>query len=158
MRSLRKIIDTNHALERFLQRYFKVFSRSEVNKVIYDGMEKIMEDFDDEKAVYVVYSKSTGICVIIDWRPDSKEDSNRNHAIIVTLPPPKNSFSDFKTMKRDDVKIMVENFLLRKVPPKILKESTEYIKEIKFNGLSIFFEDEEVYDYGVDHYILLEEE
>lgn len=149
----RKIIDTKHAIDRYADRYRNIISREDVNEVIYNGMDKIIDNYDDTSAVYALYSKSTGICAVIDWRKDYKSRDNLNHAIVVTLPPPKRSFSDFHTTSPKDIKIMVENHIDSLVKTKKLKESFNYIQKQSINGLDVFMEDGVVYDYGIDFYL-----
>jgi len=155
----RKIIDTNHAIDRFVQRYKFEFARYEVDDVIYKAMNKIVEEYNDKRGIYVVWSKSTHITVVINWRPYYKSVSQVNHAIIVTLPPIKRSFSDLRTTEPDDIKIMVESFIKKTIishNPKLKESSHKYIQKDNSLGFDIFMENGEIYDYGIDHYIVID--
>ena len=112
----RMIIDTNHSIDRFIDKTrFKDASKEEfknqINKVITNGMKKIIDTYNDRMATYGIWSRSTGICVIIDWRKDNRNLKDKhNHAVIVTLPPIKDNFNDFHT-KQGDTRIIVEKYL-----------------------------------------------
>jgi len=147
----RKIIDTKHAIERYVQRYSGSFDKQRVNKVIEDAMKKIITTYNDEATTYGIYSLSTGICAIIDWRKDNQNRyDSKNHAVVVTLPPVKKDVKDFLTGK-DDVRIIVESALLETVPKSVFKESltSEYIEMYEIEGLQTFFEKGIMFDSGI---------
>jgi hypothetical protein len=150
---MRKIIDTNHAIDRYLQRYKGEFSREEVNDVIYRAMDKIINDYSDISVVYVVWSRSTNITLVLDWREDYNDKDGVNHAIIITLPPLKKEFADLKTTNRDDVKLMVERHISARVSDHTLKESHSYIQKDNIEGVTMFVEDGKVFDYGIDFFL-----
>lgn len=151
----RKIIDTKHSIDRFIQRY-ENFDRSRIEKVIYDAMKVIINKYNDEATTYGIWSKSTGICVIIDWRRDSKNRSDKlNHAIIITLPPIKKEFRNFHTTDPNDVRIVVEKTLIDALIKKVLKEDYEpnKLKEIKVNKHSVYLHEGKMYDSGIAYCI-----
>lgn len=155
----RKIIDTNHAIDRFIERYDYDFARYEVDDVIHNAINKIVEDYNDRTGIYAVWSKSTHITVIINWRPDYKVVSKVNHAIIVTLPPLKRNFADLRTTEPDDIKMMVERFIEKTITshnPKLKESSHKFIQKDTSFGFEIFLENGEIYDYGIDHYVDVE--
>lgn len=113
---MRRIIDTHHSIDQYANRYKDLFDRDRVNKVVHDGIDKILTQYNDVSTTYAIWSKSTGIAVIVDWRPDAlKPQDKNNHAIIITLPPIKKSIKDLKTKSPKDVKIIVESMLKRAV-------------------------------------------
>ena len=88
----RKIIDTKHSIDRFLDknRFDDAGAtdfRKKLNRVITDASKKIITKLNDEEGVYGIHSKSTGIGVVIDWRPDKYGSDRTNHAVIITLLP-----------------------------------------------------------------------
>ena len=118
----RKIIDTKHAIDRFRDRYNNRYSIGRIRKVVYDAMSTIIDKYHDEATTYGVWSKSTGICVIIDWRRDSmNRRDNLNHAVIVTLPPVKDEFKNFHTTSPKDIRFIVERSLYDSIPNRTLK-------------------------------------
>jgi len=111
----RDIIDTNHAIDRFVNgRHNEEETPPKVKAVIDDpkkfkelvrevvkkGIIEIMKKHKDVSGNYGISSKSTNIHVIIDWRKDYKStNDSRNHAIIVTVLPIKKNvkFKDIKS-------------------------------------------------------------
>jgi len=107
----RRIIDTNHALERFILRYGSERDRIEIMWVINNGMKKILSEYKDESNKYIIHSKSTGIGVVIHWRKDSKGFDNLNHAIIATILAKKDAH--YKKYA-SDIMLIVENWVNRR--------------------------------------------
>jgi hypothetical protein len=111
-KSDRKIIDTKHSLDQFLnnQRFGNDAGKQELKikvlTVIDNAIDKIIKDHKDEAQSYGVHSKSTGIGVIVEWRQegDPKRDDGKNHAVIVTILPIK----PLPYFKPKDTKILVE--------------------------------------------------
>jgi hypothetical protein len=152
---MRKIIDTHHAIDQYVNKYEHLFSKDRVNKVIKDAIKKILSEYNDESTTYAVWSKSTGICAIIDWRQDSKDRyDQQNHAIIITLPPPKKSAKALKTINPKDVKIIVESLLQTSI--KFKESYYNYIQEVKIGNLSLFFEDGKLFDSGIAYFIMVD--
>lgn len=122
----RSIIDTAHSIERgYDQRgvdpdiYPEFFHfKKEVIRVVKDGIDKILDEYNDYSSVYLIHSKSTGIGVTVNWRTqrDSKYDDGNNHAIIVSILPIKDKHY---TKYPDDILLMVE----KSIPRKRLKEA-----------------------------------
>lgn len=97
----RKIIDTKHSIDRFMDKNRfddagKTDFRNKLNRVITDASKKIITKLNDKEGVYGIHSKSTGIGVIIHWRPDKYGSDKTNHAVIITLLPlkPKHHYKD----------------------------------------------------------------
>lgn len=148
----RKIIDTKHSIDRFVDRYNNKYGVDRVHKVIYDAMETIIDKYQDESTTYGVWSKSTGICVIIDWRRDSmNRRDNLNHAVIVTLPPVKDEFRNFHTTNPKDIRFIVEKMLFGQIMDNVLKEDFESnkLKEVKINKHSVFLHEGKMFDSGI---------
>jgi hypothetical protein len=117
----RKIIDTKHSIERFIDKNrFDQTKKNEfkksLDKVIKDAMNKIITKHNDKSGVYGIHSKSTGIGVVIDWRLDRQSSDKLNHAIIITILPIK-KIHNFRDLEAE---VIVE---------KILKESIPKFKE-----------------------------
>jgi hypothetical protein len=104
--TVRKIIDTNHAITQFIARY-KDVPREKINKVIIDGMRKVLRDYQDRPATYLVHSVSTQIGVVFAWerRGDPRLDDGLNHAIIITVLPRRDKHYP---KKRTDITLTVE--------------------------------------------------
>ena len=148
---MRKIIDTKHSIDRFVDRY-DIFTKIRVNKVITDAMKQIIDKYSDESTTYGVWSKSTGICVIIDWRKDTQNSHDKeNHAVVITLPPIKKEFKDFHTTNKNDVRLIVEAYLNSAIRKRILKEDKDInkLKKVSLNGLFIFLHEGIMYDSGI---------
>jgi len=136
----RRIIDTKHSIDKFIDQYSQ-YSHNDVNTMIHNAINKIVEVYNDESTVYGVWSKSTGICVIIDWEGEDYKNNNKlNHAIIVTLPPIKNSFNSFHTINKEDVKIIVERSIYSIIDKQYLLESNnnDSILEIDIEATKIY--------------------
>ena len=149
----RKIIDTKHSIDRYLDRYPN-FSKNSIVTVVTKAIDKILDIYNDEETTYGIWSKSTGICVIINWRKESYNSDGMNHAILVSLPPKKNNFNDFHTTKPDDVRVMVEKRIKEKISLTKLKESinSNYIIEVDLVATKVFIEEGTIYDYGIGVY------
>lgn len=135
----RSIVDTSHSIDRgYEQRgvdksiypeYF--YFRREVIRVIKDGMNEILDNYDDYSSVYLIHSKSTGIGVTVNWRThrDEKYDDGDNHAIIVSILPIKDKHY---TKYPDDILLIVESSLSRgrlkesQIPFTMDRVKTEY--------------------------------
>jgi hypothetical protein len=149
---MRKIIDTHHAIDQYVKRYKDQFSKEIVNKMITNAINKIITEYDDEATIYAIWSKSTGICAIIDWRKDihNKKDT-QNHAVIITLPPIKKNFKDLHTTHPNDVKMIVESLLQKCI--KLQEGYYNYIQEVKIGALKLFFEKGKLFDSGIAYFI-----
>ena len=124
----RKIIDTKHSIDRFLDK--NRFSdagatdfKNKLNRVISDASKKIITQLGDTSGVYGIHSKSTGIGVIIDWRPDRNGSDKTNHAIIITILPlkPKHHYKDVSA------EVIVEKRLTEMLGKKSDKKNTARI-------------------------------
>lgn len=155
----RRIIDTKHSLEKFYDRYISI-QKSTIIRILSDAIEKIINEHNDESLIYGIYSKSTGICSIVNWRRDHLDDDGRNHAIIITMPPPKRNIKNFHLTSPKDVMIIVESLLLDSIDKKILTKLSEqdnrYIQKYNYEGLEMYYEDGKIFDYGIGIYILID--
>jgi len=144
----RKVFDTRHAIDRFIERYQNKVDRKTIDRIIDDSINKIIEAFKDEPTTYASWSKSTGVCVIIDWRKDikNKRDVN-NHAVIVTFLPIKQKFTDVHLKNESDVRIIVESLLQSTV--KLTESYSNYIQEVTIGDLHLFFENGILFDSGI---------
>jgi phosphoglycolate phosphatase-like HAD superfamily hydrolase len=144
---MKKIIDTHHVVDRFISRYQDTFSKEQVNRIIKNAIEKIIIDYKDESTTYAVWSKSTGISVIIDWRRDLHNPKDtQNHAIIITLPPIKKKFNDLYS-KGKDVRLIVEKTLQSMF--KLTESNSNYYEMVSIGSLNMFFEDGKMFDSGI---------
>jgi phosphoglycolate phosphatase-like HAD superfamily hydrolase len=144
---MRKIIDTHHAVDRFISRYQDTFSKEQVNNIIKNAIEKIIMDYRDESTTYAVWSKSTGVSVIIDWRRDLHNPKDKqNHAIIITLPPIKKKFNDLYS-KGQDVRLIVEKTLQSMF--KLTESNSNYYEMVSIGTLNMFFENGKMFDSGI---------
>lgn len=157
----RKIIDTNHSLERLDQRYIKAgIGKDDIILVIKKAMNKILRKYNDKSNFYGIHSKSTGIGAIINWREERRNSDGNNHAVIVTLLPPKN----FHSFKPTDIPIIVESLLERWGRDQAKKEknrisenagaSTHFDKE----DFSVIFYEGEFYDSSllIENFIIVD--
>jgi hypothetical protein len=157
----RKIIDTAHSIERLIDKTrFINLDKDQVITVINNGMKKIVDNYKDEDTTYGIWSKSTGICVILEWRRDNQNRGDKNnHAIIVTLPPIKKNFKDFHT-KSGDIRIIVESYLhsyIMKLVQKEIGYSANEIQTIKLNeNVTVTYHEGELWDSGIAYCIEVE--
>ena len=110
----RFMTDTDHSIERSYQRELVDFNafptrQSYVDKhklMIAQAMQKILSIYNDESHHYVLYSKGTGLGLVIDWRHDKFVDDGKNHAYVITVLPqsPFPHYLKYKT----DIRIVVE--------------------------------------------------
>ncbi len=149
----RKIIDTKHSIDRYLDRYPNL-SKNTIIAVVTKAIDKILDTYNDEETTYGIWSKSTGICIIIDWRKENYNSDGMNHAVLVSLPPKKNSFNDFHTTKPNDIRIMVEKRIQENISLDRIKESSisDYIIEVDSGANKVFIEEGSIYDYGIGIY------
>jgi len=154
----RKIMDTHHSIAQFYQRYSDI-SEEAIEWVINNAIDKIVEEHDDASATYGIWSKSTGICVIFNWQRDKfVRNDTRNHALLITFPPLKDTFGDFHTTSKSDVRLIVESQLAKDIDKKYFKESlhSQYIVKISKNGLPMFLENGILFDSGITYCIEVE--
>jgi len=111
----RIIIDTDHAIDRFMdkKRFDNAGSyefKKELIWTINNGIDKILTDYKDKKSNYLIHSKRTGIGVVIDWRQDYDRLMNDlNQAIVVSPLGKKFNGEKFYTTEPDDIYLIVEN-------------------------------------------------
>lgn len=120
----RKIIDTKHSIDRFVDKdrfsdYGSSELKQEILRVIKDGIAEILSKHNDSEGVYVIHSQSTKIGVVIMWRREGnpKLDDGQNHAIVVTVLPRKPNHSKKNpsdTMLYVEVVEQIMEFLKRK--------------------------------------------
>lgn len=157
----RKIIDTSHSIERLIDKTrFVGLDKNQVIKVINNGIEKIINNYKDESTTYGLWSKSTGICVILEWRRDNQNNRDKNnHAVIVTLPPIKKNFKDFHT-KPGDVRMIVEKYLHSQIMKMVQKEigySSNEIQIVKLNeNINVTYHEGKLWDSNIAYCIEVE--
>jgi len=116
----REVIKTDHAIDRFWDGRYEESDASpdikellkdkkkftdKVTEIVKSAMKIFIGKYGDKEQIFGLYSKSTKIGLIINWRPDNQKPSDkRNHAIIVTVLPVKNS----PHFKSSDTKVVVE--------------------------------------------------
>ncbi len=100
-----KVIDTKHSVERYAQRYDS-FSKEQIDSLVRKAGKQVIKSHQDKTGNYGWHSMSTGAGGVFDWRPDTYTPRDeRNHAIIVSLFPPK----PMHHFNRVNAKIIVEN-------------------------------------------------
>lgn len=154
----RKIIDTNHSIDRYLLRYDAILSKEQIDNILKDVIKKIIINYDNKEGTYGFHSKSTGAGGIIDWRPDNKNlIDTQNHANIVSLFPIK----QFHNFRPEDIKIIVEKqvILWAKENGFKLKESLKQENLCESYKMSddhyVSFFEGKLYDFILDGYILV---
>jgi len=157
----RKIIDTYHSIDRLVDKTrFVNLEKDQVITVINNGIKKIIDNYKDESTTYGIWSKSTGICIILERRKDNQNNKDKNnHAIIITLPPIKKNFKDFHT-KSVDTRIIVESYLhsyIMKIAQKEIGCSANEIITIKLNeNVNVTYHEGELWDSGIAYCIEVE--
>lgn len=109
----RRIIFTNHALEKYIERY-EVLSKEQILDIVKKAIRHIFTVYKDSPRDYGVHSKSTGVGFIISWRREKSQfnDDEKNHAVIVSMLPVKRQHY----FAQGDISIIVEkqiNLFLR---------------------------------------------
>lgn len=157
----RKIFDTNHSLERLDQRYIKAgIDKQDILVVIKRAMDKIFDRYNDQSDMYGVHSKSTGIGAIINWREERRNSDGNNHAILVTLLPPKK----YHKFKDSDVVLIVESLFERWGRDQAKKEKCRIYESegaavhFDIEDFSVVFYEGEYYDTTLDieNFIIVE--
>jgi uncharacterized protein (UPF0248 family) len=144
----RFIFDTYHSIERMAQRYGKGFEQ-DIIEVIEKAIDQIFYTYDDERTQYVIHSKSTGIGLAIDWRPDKYVNDNTNHCFIITV-----FDKALKHYKKNPSDVMiiteVKKIFEKRVGKKNLKESnqkgTYYRVKDPETGIDVHLYEGRVYD------------
>lgn len=157
----RKIIITDHAINRFFDsmRFPVKDKKVFMDKILWVGqnaIKEILNKYNDKESGYGIYSKSTGICLIINWRrqDDPKLDNGKNQAVIVTIPPIKKSPNDFH-LKAKDIKILVEKHLLKWSYDDLKKDNSHKLMEDKKN--CVYLHDGEPCHYGDAFWVVIDE-
>lgn len=149
--SKRKIIDTPHSIERFLERNTS-FSKDGVERVIYDAQYLIINQYQDKIGTYGVHSKLSGMGLIIDWREDFKINDNKNHSIVITFLPVKK----VHYFNKEDIGLMVEYFNKISREGCSLKENTvDYIYRNTERGIYIIAWEGGYYDDTLSGYVIV---
>jgi hypothetical protein len=153
----RFMTDTDHAIERSYEREKAIQGifpnrKAYVDKhklMIAQTMHQIMKNYNDEKGHYVIYSKGSGLGLVIDWRRDRIYDDGKNHAFVVTVL----GYSPVPHYKKydSDVRVFVEvqNLLLKYVrenySDQLLKESSaRYTRFETKEGFKVNIYDNEI--------------
>lgn len=144
----RRIIDTKHSIDRFVDRdrfsdYGSLELKQEIIRVIKDGIDTILTKHNDEEGVYVIHSNSTNIGVVITWRKegDPKRNDGKNHAIVVTVLPRKVKHSK-KNSSDTMLYVEVANQLLEFLDRKKLTEQVFTEKEVEEGSFErVYIED-----------------
>lgn len=159
----RWIIDTSHSVDRFHERYPKI-SQSTVLDVIQRGIKLILGAYKDRAVQYGIHSHSTGIGVLIDWRPDKGDPKDlRNHAVIITLLPVKKSH----TFQKGTIPLMVEarttpslraslREWVRERAPEALKEKRNTAECVSDQNLQVTLWEGDIYDTNIAHWLIVD--
>lgn len=156
----RDIVDTNHSIERLFDgrgvdsyTYPTVADfKKEVVSVIQSAIDKILSVYSDYSEEYLIHSRSTGIGVVIDWRPhkDQKYDDGNNHAIIISVLPVKNKHF---AKNPSDVLLMVEESIPKSRLQEAAQENTMDRYVLEDLGIKVTLWEGKVWD--IDSIILI---
>ena len=156
----RYIIYTNHAIDRYLDRYKEIISYDILYSVVNNFIKSVILNFKDKGGVYGFHSKSTGIGGIINWRKDNKGKNDKNNAVIVSLFPIK-KFHNFKNI---DAQIIVEQQIIlwakekgfkNKFKENLCESYFDDQPEINDNCYISFFEST-LYETNINEYLFLD--
>jgi len=159
--SERKIIDTKHSLERYLQRYSDIFSKEQIDTLIHNVEKIIISNYKDIEGQYGWHSKSTGAGGIITWRKDYHNPSDkRNHSIITSLFPIKK----FHIFKDVNATIIIEKHVIEWAKEKGFKQKFKegfcesyFDKEEDYEDeFYVNFFEGKLYDFQLDGYIIID--
>ena len=156
----RYIIDTDHSVQRYAERYKDIISDAVVYKVIGNVIKEIIDKYKDKECKYGYHSKSTGIGGIIHWRLDGKRKNNFNNAVIVSLFPIKK----FHTFRDVCAELIVEKHMIIWAREKGFKNMRkqnlcESYHDEHFNledNFYVSFFEGKIYDSKLDYYILID--
>lgn len=156
----RYIIDTDHSIQRYTERYKDIISADTVYKVIGNVIKEILNKYKDREGKYGYHSKSTGIGGIIHWRLDGKRKNNFNNAVIVSLFPIKKLHNFYDV----DARIIVEKQLIEWAKEKGFKNIKKqnlcesYYDDHYNQGDNFYvsFFEGKLYDSKLDYYILID--
>jgi len=134
----RKIADIEHSVSQFRVRH-PGRSIEEWKKVIEDGIDVILDVFNDSAGKYIIISKSKNIAVQLEWRLDNKYNDKKNHGFTATTL----NYDTQKKVIQNDTKLFVEDFKKYNIEENIkdvgyytidiCKNYKIYIKEGKIN-------------------------
>jgi len=160
----RKIIDTKHSIERYIQRYVGQISKTTVEEVFKKVIDEIFDRYKDKIGEYGFHSKSTGIGGVCIWRRegDPRFDDGNYHFIIKSLFPIKK----FHTYNNVDPKIIVEKHVIewakeKGFTGKRVEGLCENFSNIDYEDyheydFSVFFYEGKLHDFYLDGYILID--
>jgi hypothetical protein len=163
----REIIDTKHAIERYVERYSSIYTKEQVKAVIRKVMDVILTKYKDKECEYAWHSKSTMMGGIIIWTRygDARKDTGKNNAVIKTLFPPK----AIHHANNVCAQIIVESHIMyalrkkghnwRRTKP-IYGFGENYTfeedKNYKFPQSFIVLFEDKIYETSIDEYIVIE--
>jgi hypothetical protein len=130
----RYMTDTNHAIDRSYEREKPGLEQFPTSKsyrdkhllMIGQAIHQILRDYRDHSGVYILYSRGTGLGLVIDWRHDWYDDDGKNHAYVMTVLPPsprphyKKHDSDIRIFV--EIQDRLESYVLQK---QVLKEEDQ---------------------------------
>lgn len=167
----RSIFDTNHSISRYLDDG-RLTSEDRMSfdlnykRIIDEAVSKIIKDYADESQVYGIHSRSTGIGLVLDWRPDKYKRDETNQGFIVTILPIKkfhNWKGDTKHILVEQIKEWAHNVLSYERKGYKLDESEGTIETItsiydddKFPVLRIIFMEGKYWDSTIGTFIEVE--
>jgi hypothetical protein len=103
----RFVFDMNHSISEFL-RHSKEFKLKLTMKYYYKllqkGIDKILDDYNDEEGYYIFRSKKYDIKIVINWREDYDKKYLGLHGFSPTTLSP-----DEKYYTKNDTEILIEN-------------------------------------------------
>lgn len=157
----RKVIDTKHSLDQFVNRNIKVISKSIMKRIINDVINEIIENYNDKEGQYGYHSKSTGVGGVVMWRRenDPRNDDGKNHFILKTVLPIK-KFHHFNNV---EAQIIVEKQVILWAKEKgftgkkkqNLCESFYEQHEYFEDDFNVTFFEGRLYEFELDGYILI---
>ena len=153
---IRRIFKTEHANDRFqdYSRFTLLASDPEFKKKIIEVTEKamrvILTEYGDMEGEYGVHSESTGIGLIIGWRPDFYSNDGKNNAFIVSILPLKKSHYFFDV----EAELVVESFLKKVVESarrtkRLITEKEGNVDHFTRDNFKVVFVDGKLYEHNI---------
>jgi len=143
----RKIIDTMHSIERFIER--AKITKDQIMTIIKRGIDKILGDEYYETAeMYLVYSRSFRQGIVLNYRKEKINIDDKKHFIIETILPPGKHYVKPDTKEVFTESIITESTEVQEYLYGLLDEDiTQYeYEEIEKHGVQFIIVDGNIYD------------
>ena len=146
-----KVFDTDHAIERMIQRYGKdaLEDAKRYFKAVIEYIRKKPKVFESDKKAYLIVKKSEPkMASVIDYRKDRFSNENRRHLFVVTYLPP--GQVEIRKGAKPTKKVTIESILEEIVGKFLLNESKEDTVIFEHENMRIVLKDGEIVEHNLE--------